>query len=221
MYKGYTVNGIDFLKDLKENNNREWFHENKNIYRKYVEKPSKELFEEILFRLPEVTKKPVSGKIFRIYRDVRFSKDKTPYKTNVRMCFYCSGGDMSGCGSKPNFYFSLEPDNIIIGLGNHEFSKESLELYRHSIDDDKKGKQLKKISASFASKDNYRINEPKLKRVPSGFDKDHPRSDLLRHKGFSVWYDKNNPDLTNPDLADYILDKFKDMKPVYNWLISM
>jgi len=219
MFNGFPEEGLNFLFALEQNNNRTWFTDNRTIYKDYVEAPAKKFLDEMINRLPEITKTPIKGKIFRIHRDIRFSKDKTPYNPHVRMLFSCANSRKHDCGSEPSFYFSLSPQKITIGAGSYQFPKETLESYRYKINAEYTGSELENLLNSFVEKPNFTIAPPELKRIPTGFTKDHPREHLLRKKGLVVWYEyKDLKTISTPKIADEIFNKFKDMQPLYEWV---
>ena len=131
-----------------------------------------------------------------------------------------SGEPASG-GADPAFHFSLEPDKLITGLGCFEFPKDVLARYQQAVANEKTGSALATIIAKLESQD-IRIEGTQYKRVPTGFDPDHPRSGLLRRKGLSAWLDTPLPAATHgPDAVDYCLEQYKIMLPVHDWLCSI
>ena len=116
-FQGFPVEGIDFLKNLDQNNHRDWFQAHKTHYHEFLETPAKNFFEEMRTELEAFIGVSMTGKIYRFYRDVRFSKDKTPYNTHIRMSFHCENPENKDCGAHPAFHFSLEKDGYIAGLG--------------------------------------------------------------------------------------------------------
>ncbi|MEM7589506.1 MAG: DUF2461 domain-containing protein [Myxococcota bacterium] len=218
MFQGFSKQSIAFLRDLEAHNNREWFEANKDRYKQHIEAPSKQFLQEILQQLPRIAGKPLCGKIFRIYRDVRFSKDKTPYNAYVRMLFRCAHTEKIDCGSAPAFYFSLQPEKVLLGVGVFEFSKTALNVYRQAVTSDVNGKKIDKILAACASKKGFYTNEPQLKRVPSGYDKDHPRAQLLRRKGLTIWHESKPNTVLATRSVDNCLALYKEMQPVYQWM---
>ena len=166
--------------------------------------------------------RPVHGKVFRIYRDVRFSRDKTPYNTRVRMGFSPGNSEANDCVAEtPKFYFSLEPETIVLGCGVFEFTKEFLNAYRDAVIDDKKGRLLTKIIKD-SENQRLRLSDPHYKRLPRGYDNDHPRADFLRHKGLAVWHDLNIPKVLSTDKAvGFCVKQYETMLPLYNWLETL
>ena len=215
-FRGFPEEGVIFLRNLVENNDRDWFNENKSVYKNALEEPAKAFVSEMCARLAELSGEPMSGKIFRIYRDVRFSKDKTPYNTHLRIGFVGRGAKAKAVGA--SFYFSLEPDKIIFGSGCLQLTKEGLDLYRNAVLDEATGgalvEALKALTAAGLT-----THEPELKKVPRGFDADHPRADLLKHKGVTIWRElAESKELSTPKFTDSALAQFKTMVPLYTWL---
>ena len=121
-FQGFPKEGITFLQKLERNNNRDWFQDNKQTFKSSLEQPAKTFLEDMSYRLVSLSGSPMTGKIFRIYRDVRFSKDKTPYNPHIRMSFMRET-KQKDCGEQPMFCFSLEPNKLTLGIGCFEFSK--------------------------------------------------------------------------------------------------
>ena len=219
-FKGFPEDTTKFLTQLSRNNTKEWFAKNKPRYKDVVETPAKAFCVEMEDRLSDLTNRPLTGKVFRIYRDVRFSKDKTPYNTHIRLLFHESEID-STCGNRPVFCFSLEKDSVICGAGTGtmEFSGSTLEVFRTAIADDTSGKAVEKLVKKFSSAEGFRVDPPSLKRVPRGFDPDHPRSDLLKHKALMVWHEESlSPSIHNAKCAPHLMKTFKKIKPVIDWI---
>ncbi len=222
-FSGFPKETTTFLQQLKRNNEREWFTEHKTEYLEFVNEPSKAFAEEMEERLSELVKQPLTSKLFRIYRDVRFSKDKTPYNTHVRFLFHSIEVE-SNCGDKPVFCLSLEPKSIITGAGTGtmEFSKSVLDRYRQNVTDDQRGKSLAQTLKKFKESDGFRIDPPSLKRTPTGYDTAHPREVLLRHKALMVWHEEPIPsDLYTSKCAGYLMRTFKKIKPLYDWINAL
>ncbi len=221
-FDGFSKETTTFLSDLARNNDRTWFTANKDRYKTSVEGPAQEFLEALVPRLSDLVEQPMGGKIFRIYRDVRFSKDKTPYTAHVRVLVHGSEVESGSCGLKPAFYFSLEPDKVIVGTGSREFPKPALVAYRAAVDDSTTGEALVKLLKKYPEKDGFSIDAPALKRVPSGFDPDHPREALLRHKTFTVWREESlSPVLYSPKAMTHVIRHYRKLKPVFDWLDAL
>jgi uncharacterized protein (TIGR02453 family) len=204
---------LKFLKTLSKNNNREWFEKNKPTYlavklefEDFLEQLHKELlkFDESLASLNP------RKQGFRIYRDVRFSKDKRPYKTNM-------GAGLSAHGKmeqEPGYYIHLEPGKSFVAGGIYMPDAEKLAKIRQEIDYNSKGflKILndKKFKKQFPSLDDF----DKLKTAPKGYPKDHPHVDLLKNKSFVVSHRFTDADVTNKAFVKKIADACKTLKPL-------
>jgi len=200
---------FDFLKHLKQNNDREWFNENKERYLESHEEMialADHLFQKVsgFDELKEVSPKKA---LFRIYRDVRFSKNKHPYKTNRSGYFLRKGAERRG-----SFYFSIEPGNSFIGGGFYQPESKDLQHIRQQIDLD--ASPLRKVLADkkFESYYGEMLGE-KLKTAPRGYDKDHPEIDLLRYKGFYFMHAFSDAEVMSADFEQRAADGFKLLLP--------
>ena len=209
----FSSDALDFFAELKVNNSKEWFADNKSRYEGSVHQPSKIFAEHLQPVLEELSGDPLVPKIFRIHRDLRFSKDKTPYKAYQHFLFSPPGRGKSG----PAFFFGLEPEKLFAGAGMFDFSKVELDQFRQKVLAEE-GAELANLLGRFA-KQGKRLHEPALKKVPRGFDPGHERSGLLLHKGLSVWSDIEDPmKATRSDLIPFLETEFRTLLPVYSWL---
>lgn len=216
-FHGYGKSAFEFLTDIETNNNREWFEANKPIYRSEVEAPTKALLAALKTALIVMTDREMDGKIFRFYRDVRFSKDKSPYKNNMRMLVYPEGRTQQNSGDIPIFYVSVEAKKIRLGVGTMVFDKATLDKFRRAMVDSEQSEEfLKIVNALFTL--GFTVNDPPLKRVPSGFDKDHENAEWLKRKGMAVWFDADVEKLQRKDSIGNILDIFAPCQDLYDWL---
>jgi len=197
-----------FLKELEKNNNRDWFTENKPRFRA-VESDIKTFYTAAMEQLnqhDEIEKM----KIFRIYRDVRFSKDKTPYKTHF-------GGSFSRAGSKlrGGYYIHIEPGGSFIATGFWEPNKEDLLRIRKELESDaidfRKVVNSKKIKEEWGD-----LVGDELKTAPKGFDKEHPDIDLIRKKQFIFVRKFSDKQVLSKDFANLIDVSFKAIRPYFN-----
>jgi len=135
-FVGFPKPGIKFLKDLQKNNDREWFATHKKTYEQELKAPAEAFLAGLQGQLETMLRAPVTAKLFRIHRDVRFSKDKTPYNTHVRMAFFgVPSTTGAGTGVQSGFYFSLDTVGITYGAGSMLLDKQSLARYRAAVDD--------------------------------------------------------------------------------------
>lgn len=209
---------IDFLKKLKNNNNKDWFEKNKHQYlaakeefERFVDKLIKGLAKADKRISPELKAKDCT---FRIYKDVRFSKDKTPYKTNMGASINPGGRKSMEAG----YYFHLEPGACFLAGGVYMPEPEMLGAIRQEIDYNPK--PLLKIlnSASFKRYFKGFDVEDKLKTAPKGFEKDHQHIELLKNKHFIVSYKLNDKELLSEDFDKKVLAGFKAMQPLLSYL---
>ncbi|WP_404402521.1 DUF2461 domain-containing protein [Pelagibacterium halotolerans] len=202
-----------FLADLKANNNREWFEANKERYRTALKEPAEHFAQAMALALEAATGMPQTPRIFRIYRDVRFSKDKTPYNAHLHIGFRPSPSSPD----MPAWMLGLEPDRLVVGTGLFAFSPDGLTRWREAVSGPE-GNDLASVLSALI-KDGIRINDPELKRVPAPYPADHPNADLLRRKSLAVWIDCRDPALaygeTGPDACTRELLR---LKPVFDWL---
>ena len=209
---------LHFLKKLKINNNREWFDSNKTEYL-----ASKEIFEEFVSELIKgINKfdKKVSLDLkpkdctFRIYKDVRFSKDKTPYKNNMSASIN-PGGKKSNI---PGYYFHLEPDGCFLAGGVYMPMPDVLKAIRQEIDYNPLPLINVLKSASFKKEFNGIDEEDKLKNPPKGFNKDHAHSEILKNRHFIVSQKFENKVILKKEGLIKTLDSFKAMYPFLDYL---
>jgi uncharacterized protein (TIGR02453 family) len=205
-----------FLKDLHKNNNREWFNENKDRYRAahtnvadFVEV----LIEEIGKFDEEILKTDAKKALFRIYRDVRFSKDKSPYKTN-----FGAGLGMGKGNRISGYYLHIEPGKSFLAGGVYQPEPSVLKEIRKEIS--MNAKEFQEILEQDDFRNNFRglSVEQKLQRVPAGFEKDDPMAEFLKLKNFIVVHPVSNEALMKEDAAKNFAQIFKSIKPLNDFL---
>lgn len=223
-FEGFPKATVNFLTELSQHNNKEWFDAHRDDYEHYYLAPAREfvvhLGEALHEIAPHIHAVPAINKsIFRINRDVRFSRDKSPYKTHLGIFLWEGSRPRMEC---PGFYFHLEPPNLMLGNGIHTFSKPLLEAYRDRVAQSKYGKALSDALRQVAKKRVYSFGSERYKRVPSGFDPDYRYVDLLLNKGLTVAVEQPIPDtLYSQRLIEYCLDRYRDMSPIHFWLREM
>lgn len=205
-----------FYGQLAQNNSKDWFEPRKADWKADIEAPAK-LFADILAEdLSHLTSTPHLPKVFRIYRDVRFSKDKAPYKTMLAMLW--RPGDQNA--RAPSFYFGIEPDRTFAGCGLPELDKGDLGRFRAMIDQD--GELFQDVvTASGAQLAD--IGPQPLKRVPKPFAPDHPYSELLKRKSVVIGMPLADDWKANgTGLVSAVMDRFRAMLPfrqiMMDWL---
>ncbi len=212
-FSKFPEESVQFLKELKENNNRDWFIDNKAGYEQAIKLPAKAFGDAMAARLESLTGIAHQPKIFRINRDLRFSKDKTPYNTHLHISFL-PDIDVS---APPRWFFALETDRLVFGAGVFGFEKSALEVFRARVVG-KDGVKLADILQSLVA-DGLRLGKPDLKRVPPGYPKDHPRANLLKQKSLTAWSDIKDPDnAAKPSFIKTCDNRFAILKPLFDWL---
>ena len=211
-------NAFTFLKKLSRNNNREWFEKNKP---RYIEiKEQFELFVETLLHEMIKFDESLAGLnpkklTFRIYRDVRFSKDKTPYKTTVSAGFSSAGKGIA----VPGYYLQIEPGNkSFLAAGLWMPIPENLTKIRQEIDYN--GDLLAKISNEKKYKKNFTgfWDGDKLKTMPKGYPKDHPHIEWLKLKSFIIEHHFKDSEVADKKFLKNLLDVAKSAKPLNDFL---
>lgn len=206
-----------FLKELKANNEREWFAENKVRYETDVMAGAIAYVSEIQSRLAKVSRyliaepKKSGGSIMRIYRDTRFSKDKTPYKTNVGIHFRHS---IDSDVHAPGFYVHLEPGACFLAGGIWMPAAEPLTAIRRSIAEDTAS--WNRVKRSIDPK--MKLDGESLKTVPRGFDASHPAIEDLRRKSYMLVVPVTEKQFAAPEIVDLTIDVFVKMKPLVKFL---
>lgn len=210
---------LEFLKKLSRNNNREWFEKNKAKYvevKEYWDQFAVDLFEEVVKFDESIAAQDPKKLTFRIYRDVRFSKDKTPYKKNMSAAFSPAGKGMG----KPGYYFHVEPGNqSFIAIGQYQPDPESLAAIRQEIDynGDALAKALK--DKTFKKYFGDLWDDEALKGTPKGYAKDHPHAKWLKLKSFIVTHEFKDTDVLNKNFAKQLVTIAKAGKPLKDFLM--
>lgn len=226
VFLGFPEEGLKFLSDLGKNNDREWFNSQKQIYIDNIVAPAVAFIENMGIRLQYIsphiqydTRTNGQGSLMRIYRDTRFSADKSPYKTWVGIRFW-EGGPKPG--KNPGFYFGFDAISGGIHVGMHGFDKDMLEAYRAAVDNDTTGTELEQALANIRKAGEYALNGEHYKRVPRGFDPGHPRAGLLRFNTLYASSPAIEPAaLASPDLVDVVMDHCEKLAPIQQWLVKV
>jgi uncharacterized protein (TIGR02453 family) len=208
-----------FLNELKQNNTREWFQANKERYRSVVQEPLLRFisdFSESLHGIsPEFVAdpRPSGGSMFRIYRDVRFSKDKSPYKTHAAAQFrHRAGRDAHA----PGFYLHLEPGNVFVGAGSWHPGREALQSIRTAIAEEPD--QWRRILGDDRFAKRHKLVGESLKRPPRGFDPEHPLIDELKRKDFISIENFNQTRACSAGFIDSVAASFSTAAPLVRFL---
>ncbi len=222
-FNGFSGEMLRFLAGLKENNSKEWFDSYRGDYEKYIMEPSREFVVDMGERLrevvPEIVAVPrVNQSLFRLNRDTRFSKNKSPYKTNIGIFFWEGSGPRM---ENPGFYFHVEHNSLMVGGGMHTFSKPFLERYRNAVANDVLGPLLEKAIGEVESA-GFEVGRKTYKQVPRGYDRNHVRAELLLFGGLTAADDGTVPnEFYSVKLLDYCLERFEGMLPLHRWLVRV
>jgi uncharacterized protein (TIGR02453 family) len=217
-FPGFPPEAIEFFRGIERHNRREWFLPRKPLFEQHVKAPMQQLVEAVNVALgrfaPAYATDPARA-IYRFYRDTRFSKDKSPYKTHIAASFRhrrlnCDAG---GAG----YYFQVSHKEVGIGGGIYMPMPETLRTVRGHLAENADG--FRKLLAARAIQKAFGdMQGEQLARVPKGFAADHPAADLLRYKQF-LWWIELPPDVaTRPELYGEIVTRFKALAPLLDFL---
>jgi uncharacterized protein (TIGR02453 family) len=198
-FQGWPIEAVEFYEGLEADNSKVYWQDNKAVYDRHVKAPMEELLAELAGEFG-------AGKIFRPYRDVRFSADKTPFKTN------CAATIGSG-------YVSFSAEGLSVGGGLYMPDPKTLARYREAVDKEKSGAELATIVAALHKAGYETMAHDVLKTAPRGYPKDHPRIDLLRHKGIAMM--KTWPVgawLGTKKAKDRVVETLRAGVPLNDWL---
>ena len=166
-----------------------------------------------IYAVPKIDKS-----IFRIHRDVRFSKNKEPFKTNLGLYFWEGSAKKMECSG---LYFHIEPKEFFLGAGMYMFSKEQLEKYREVVSNPQKGKALNDIILKLLKKKNILLGGKTYKKTPRNFDPDYKYNDLLLHSGLYVYHKSENlNNLVTKNPVSFSFNIFKELYPLHKWCVT-
>jgi len=202
-FTGFPVAALDFYDDLEVDNTKSFWEANKHVYQESVRAPMVALTDALAQEFGP-------AKVFRPYRDVRFAKDKTPYKTHQ--------GAFVGVGPATGWYVEVAAPGVRVGGGIYEASGARLAALREAMADERTGRVLQRILRDL-ERGGFEVAGERLKTVPRGYDKDHPRIELLKMKtvlgmrsyGFE-------PFVHTADLLDRVRDDWRRLRPLVTWL---
>jgi uncharacterized protein (TIGR02453 family) len=198
-FTGWKVEALEFFEGLEVDNSKAYWQRHKDVYDKIVRAPMEELLAELEPGFGE-------GRIFRPYRDVRFSRDKSPYKTVI--------GATLGDG-----YVQLDARGLAVGSGKWEMAPDQLERYRKAVADDRSGREVARIVSDARARGLDVHGHDVLKTAPRGYPKDHPRIELLRFKGLVAWQEwPAGAWLGTKRAKDRIVKVLERSKPLVGWL---
>ena len=202
-FAGFPVAALDFYDDLEVDNTRAYWEKHKDVYTESVKAPMAALCAALAPEFGE-------AKVFRPYRDVRFAKDKTPFKTHQ--------GAFVPAGPATGWYVEVSARGIRTGAGFYEASSPRLASIRAAIDDDHRGQELERLLTGLAA-DGWEVAGERLKTTPRGYPADHPRIGLLRHKSMTVGRSHGfEPVVHTPELLDVVRDDWRALRPFVEWV---
>lgn len=202
-FAGFPVAALDFYDDLEVDNTRAYWEKHKDVYTESVKAPMAALCAALAPEFGE-------AKVFRPYRDVRFAKDKTPFKTHQ--------GAFVPAGPATGWYVEVSARGVRTGAGFYEASSPRLAAIRAAIDDDRRGPELERLLAGLAA-DGWDVAGERLKTTPRGYPADHPRIGLLRHKSMTVGRSHGfEPVVHTPELLDVVRDDWRALRPFVEWV---
>ena len=193
------MEALEFFEGLEADNSKTYWQQHKELYEQIVRAPMEALIDELA---PEWG----DGRLFRPYRDIRFSSDKSPYKTNIAA--------MVGPG-----YVQLTAKGLGAGSGMWEMAPDQLDRYRQAVSENRSGAALERVVGKATAAGLDVAAHDMLKTAPKGYPKDHPRIELLRYKGLVAWRDwPAGPWLGTRRAKDRVVEFLRDSKPINAWL---
>jgi uncharacterized protein (TIGR02453 family) len=199
-FEGISFAALDFYEDLEADNSKSFWTAHRHIYDEQVKAPLQELAAELG---PEFG----AAKFFRPFRDVRFAKDKTPYKTHQGVYF-----------AESRRYLQVSASGLYASGGYYDMASDQLARYRRAVAEDLPGQALGQLMKA-AEKARLEIRGDQLTRIPSGYPKDHPRQELLRHKAIWATREFGSPDWLKTERAKAeIVKAWRAMQPLIDWL---
>jgi uncharacterized protein (TIGR02453 family) len=200
-FRGWPEEALDFYEGLEADNSKSYWMAHKAVYEQQVLAPMAELIDELA---PEFG----PGKIFRPYRDVRFSKDKSPYKTALAAVV-------------ADGFIQLSASGLAAGSGMHSMASDQVDRYRKAVADERTGRELTEVISALESRQIEVHGTEALKTVPRGYRADHPRADLLRYKGLIAWREwPVQPWLGTPQAKQHVTGFLVATRPLTDWLGS-
>ncbi|WP_411373991.1 DUF2461 domain-containing protein [Arthrobacter sp. MPF02] len=202
-FQGIPAGAFDFYAELQDNNSRDWWLEHKESYQALVHDPLASLLAELEPRFGP-------GRLFRPNRDIRFSNDKSPYKT--------AQGAFASVQEGVGYYLQISADGLLVGGGCHSHSPAQLVRYRNSVDASGTGDALRQI-VDAVSAAGFLVEGEKLKTVPRGYARDHPRAELLKYKSLAASLSLGRPDwLDSPAAGQEISGLWEALRPLVDWV---
>jgi uncharacterized protein (TIGR02453 family) len=223
LFTGFGDVTFDFLAGLAENNTTDWFNQHRDDYERGYVEPAKAFVSALGPRLSAISsticyEPRINGSIFRIQRDTRFSKDKSPYKAHLDLWFW--QGDRRGWNSS-GFFFRMFADRVILGAGMHQFEKPALDRFRTAVQDPTAGKALDAALAKVRSSGAYVIGGNTRQTIPRGFDATHERASYFLFEGLHAILEAPLvPEARTAAFVDWCVGHFQATWPVSRWLLA-
>ena len=221
----FDKNSLGFLRGLARHNNRTWFEAHRADFETHVKSPMATLVEEMDLRMarfaPEITGDPKRS-VFRLHRDIRFSKDKSPYKTHLGCWFFHSDGSSKvgreAHGGGAGFYFHLQPGMSFVGGGCWMPPRPALQKFRAAIAADPRGFERIVLAPKLRRRMGALSEESMLKRAPRGYCEDHAAARWLKHQSFTVGRRLTDAEVKSTRLTSALESDFVTMLPLVRWL---
>jgi uncharacterized protein (TIGR02453 family) len=224
-FEGVSAEAIRFLRRLKRNNRKDWFERNRALYETAVRDPMRALVEEIDVRLARIAPELVGDprrSVFRIHRDVRFSRDKSPYKTNAACQFYHvdagRGAGRDADGAAAGLYFQLADGECFSAGGLWMPARPALDRVREAIDADPEALDRLVRTPAFRRRFRQLTPEAVLSRMPRGYAESHPAAGWLRYQSFTASRDLSEREVLSRRLPDILARDFAALVPLVRWL---
>ncbi len=218
-YAAFTPEAISFLKELRDNNNRDWFNDNKQRYEEHVLDVALHFIQSMQDPLAEFAPhftaipKRMGGSLMRVYRDTRFSKNKTPYKTNIGIQFrHEQARDVHA----PGYYVHVDPDQVFLGAGMWRPAPDALRGIRERIA--AKPAEWSRARNDTGFRQHFRLGGETLTRPPRGFDKAHPQIEDIKRKDFIAVKDMELADATHDRFQQKVEQAFEAAEPYMRFL---
>jgi uncharacterized protein (TIGR02453 family) len=230
-FTGFSPQGIQFLADLAQNNDRDWFQPRKAEYERLLKEPMEAMIAALAERLA-ARGVPIHAdprrSPFRIYRDTRFSKDKSPYKTHLGASFPWLEGDQAGSPEGAlerahgnGGYFHFEPGEMYVGGGMWQMERPLVEAFRQAVLNDPDGVRAALENPGFVAWFGSAHGHDELKRVPPGYPQDHPMTHAFRWKDVVFGRRLSDAEVCSPDLPDRLAEGYATAVPVFRFLASL
>ncbi len=221
----FTAASLGFLRGIARHNSKPWFEAHRADYERHIKEPMAELVQEMDIRMskfaPEITGDPKRS-VFRLHRDIRFSKDKSPYKTHAACWFYHADGSSKvgreAHGGGAGYYFHLQPGASFVGGGCWMPPRPALLRFRSAIEKDPRGFERVVLAPKLRRRMGTLSDESMLKRVPRGYAEDHPGARWLRYQSFVVGHRLTDGQVTSARLTAALETDFALMLPLVRWL---